>query len=301
MHIVAALGGNALLRRGEAQTPAAMAANIANAATALATLVQAGHSLTLTHGNGPQVGLLALQAAAGPPASAQPLDSLGAESEGWIGYLLEQELANALPPATEIATLLTRVEVSANDPAFTNPTKPIGPVYNEATAKQLAAARGWNIAPDGKYWRRVVPSPAPIGILNIASIQHLVQASTLVICAGGGGIPVIRTASGKFQGAEAVIDKDSAGALLAAQLGADLYLMLTDVESVYLNYGTPTQHPIRRAKASDLAAQSFAAGSMAPKIAAACHFAQTTSKPAAIGRLQDATAILTGESGTWIT
>ncbi|HYP62380.1 MAG TPA: carbamate kinase, partial [Acidocella sp.] len=241
MRILAALGGNAMLRRGEPLTEAAQQANIAQAAAALAALAADGHSLILTHGNGPQVGLLALQAEAGPAGAAQPLDSLDAESEGWIGYLLEQELANALPAGTEIATLLTRIEVDAGDPAFAAPSKPIGPVYDEATAKNLATQRGWRVAPDGKYWRRVVPSPAPMRLLNEASIARLVAAGTLVICAGGGGIPVIRGGNGLWRGTEAVIDKDAAGALLAARLQADLFLMLTDVDAVYLDYGTPSQ------------------------------------------------------------
>jgi carbamate kinase len=300
MRIVAALGGNALLKRGETLSAAAQRETVAQAATQLAALVAAGHSLVVTHGNGPQVGLLALQAEAGPPASAQPLDDLDAESEGWIGYALEQELANALPQATEIATLLTRVEVKPDDPAFSTPSKPIGPVYDEETAKWLAAQRGWQVAPDGKFWRRVVPSPAPVAVLNEVSITRLMEAGTLVICAGGGGIPVLRDAAGKWRGAEAVIDKDAASALLAARLRADLFMMLTDVEAVYLDYGTPTQRPLRQAGPEDLAGTQFAAGSMGPKVAAACRFARETGRPAAIGRLQDAAAILAGQAGTRI-
>lgn len=310
MHIVAALGGNALLRRGEALSMAAQQANLAHAAAALAALAARGHHLTLTHGNGPQVGLLALQAEAGPQGGAPALDSLGAESEGWIGYLLEQELANALPSGAEIATLLTRVEVHADDPAFSAPSKPIGQVYDEATARQLAASRGWSVAPeargwndtpDGKYWRRVVPSPAPAAILNAASIMRLIAAGVLVICAGGGGIPVVRDETGRWRGVEAVIDKDAAGGLLAAAIGADIYLMLTDVDAVYADYGTPAQRPLRRIPAVELAAQNFAAGSMGPKVAAACRFVAATGRPAAIGRLEDAVAILDGAAGTMIT
>ncbi|HUM09063.1 MAG TPA: carbamate kinase, partial [Acidocella sp.] len=245
MHIVAALGGNALLRRGEAPTQTAQQENVIHAARQLAALVALGHRVTLTHGNGPQVGLLALQAESGPPGAAQPLDSLDAESEGWIGYLLEQELANALPTGTEIATLLTRIEVGVDDPAFSKPSKPIGQVYDEATAQRLAAERGWSVAPDGKYWRRVVPSPTPLRLLNVGSIKRLTEAGVFVICAGGGGIPVTRDAAGKWHGVEAVIDKDSAGALLAEQIGADLFIMLTDVPAVYLDYGTPTQTALR--------------------------------------------------------
>lgn len=298
MHIVVALGGNALLRRGEAPTPAAQQANIAHAAAALAKLVADGHRLTLTHGNGPQVGLLALQAEAGPKDAAQPLDSLDAESEGWIGYLLEQELANALPPDTEIATLLTRIEVDANDPAFATPSKPIGPTYDEATAHELAAARGWTVAPDGKAWRRVVPSPRPAAILNAASIERLTRAGTLVICAGGGGIPVVRDQTGKWHGAEAVIDKDTASAVLAERIGADFFVMLTDVDAVYLDYGTDRQRAIGETTPHALLEQTFAAGSMGPKVQAACRFVQHTGRPAAIGRMEDALAIVDGQAGT---
>jgi carbamate kinase len=300
MHIVAALGGNALLRRGEPLSSVAQAQNAARAAAAIATLVAQGHRVTLTHGNGPQVGLLALQAAAGPPDAVQPLDSLGAESEGWIGYLLEQELANVLPAGTEIATLLTRIEVDAADPAFAKPSKPIGPVYDEATAKQLAAAHGWTVVPDGKYWRRAVASPVPLTILNAASILRLTNAGVFVICAGGGGIPVVREGEKKWRGVEAVIDKDAASALLAAQIGADFLLMLTDTDAVYLDYGTPRQTRLNSATPSSLAAQSFAAGSMGPKVAAACRFVRNSWCQAAIGRLEDAAAIVAGRAGTCI-
>jgi len=301
MHIVAALGGNALLRRGESMTSAAQQANAARAAAAIAALVAQGHSVTLTHGNGPQVGLLALQAAAGPPDAAQPLDSLDAESEGWIGYLLEQELANVLPLGSEIATLLTRIEVDAADPAFATPSKPIGPVYDEATGRRLAADHGWTVAPDGKYWRRVVPSPAPAKILNAASIQRLTKAGVFVICAGGGGIPVVRGADGKWRGIGAVIDKDTASAVLAEQIGADFLLMLTDVDAVYLGYGTPEQTRLPRATPASIAGHGFAAGSMGPKVQAACRFVRQTGKQAGVGRLEDAAAIIAGDAGTRFT
>jgi carbamate kinase len=300
MRILAALGGNALLKRGEPVSEVAQLANIAEAAGALAALMAQGHSLILTHGNGPQVGLLALQAEAGPPGAAQHLDSLDAESEGWIGYLLEQELANALPAGTDIATLLTRIAVDENDPAFAAPSKPIGPVYDEATAKTLAAQRGWRVAPDGQYWRRVVPSPAPIRLLNEASIARLAATGTLVICAGGGGIPVVQSKDGRWRGAEAVIDKDSAGALLATRLQADLFLMLTDVDAVYLDYGTKAQKKLDRATPAEMTMHGFAAGSMGPKVSAACRFAEATGRAAVIGRLQEAAEIVAGTAGTWI-
>jgi carbamate kinase len=298
MRIVAALGGNALLKRGEPLTPAAQHDNVVAAAGCLAGLVSAGHRLIVTHGNGPQVGLLALQAEAGPQDAAQPLDDLDAESEGWIGYVLEQEFANALPPATEIATLLTRIEVSAQDSAFAAPSKFIGPVYTAEAAQRLATERGWKVAPDGQYWRRVVPSPAPVAVLNETSIERLAAAGTLVICVGGGGIPVARDSSGKWRGMEAVIDKDAASALLAVRLKADMFLMLTDVDAVYLDYGTPAQRPMREVKADALSQGAFPAGSMGPKVAAACRFVRETGHPAGIGRLAEAPAILAGKAGT---
>lgn len=298
MRILAALGGNALLKRGEPLSTAAQRQNVAYAAQQLATFVKAGHSLVVTHGNGPQVGLLAVQSEAGPPVSVHPLDDLDAQSEGWIGYAIEQELANALPANTNIATLLTRIEVHPDDPAFAHPTKPIGQVYDEATANQLAAQRGWKVAPDGKFWRRVVPSPAPISVLNEASITCLMQAGTLVVCAGGGGIPVAKTQEGKWHGVEAVIDKDAASALLASRLQADLFIMLTDVAGVYENYGTPAQTMLHNATPEMLSEQSFAAGSMGPKVMAACRFARETGNVAVIGCLQDAADILAGKAGT---
>lgn len=298
MRIVAALGGNALLQRGEALSAAAQHENVALAAVQLAAMVRSGHSLIVTHGNGPQVGLLAIQAEAGPPVSVQPLDDLDAETEGWIGYALEQELANALPAGTEVATLLTRIAVDPQDPAFTKPTKPIGPVYDEATAKQLSTERGWNVAQDGKFWRRVVSSPAPVSILNETSITLLSQAGAVVICAGGGGIPVVQDACGKWHGVEAVIDKDTASALLATRLKADLFIMLTDVDAVYENYGTASQRKISTATPAELGSEAFAAGSMGPKVAAACRFARETGNTAIIGCLRDVEKILAGQAGT---
>lgn len=299
MRIVAALGGNALLKRGEPLTAQNQRTNVRRAAAALAGLADAGHSLVVTHGNGPQVGLLALQAAAGPADGAYPLDILGAESEGMIGYLIEQELGGLLP-GQPIATLLTQVEVAADDPAFAAPTKPIGPVYDEATARRLAAERAWAVAPDGAFWRRVVASPRPIRIMEGKVIRLLVDHGVLVICAGGGGIPVVTRPDGSQAGVEAVIDKDLASALLARQLEADLLLLLTDVEAVFADFGTPQAHPIRRATPDSLSAEGFAKGSMGPKVAAALAFAGQAGKPAAIGRLEDAPALCAGQAGTWI-
>ncbi|WP_342643941.1 carbamate kinase [Rhodoligotrophos ferricapiens] len=299
MRIVVALGGNALLRRGEALTADNQRANIRRAAKALAELVKAGHALVITHGNGPQVGLLALQAAAGPADGAYPLDVLGAESEGMIGYMIEQEL-HALLQERLFATLLTQVRVAADDPAFKQPTKPIGPVYDEATAARLKQERGWHIARDGSGWRRVVSSPRPLAILEIAVIDLLARQDVIVICTGGGGIPVVERQDGSLIGIEAVIDKDFASALLARQLEADMLLLLTDVDAVYTDFGTPHQRPIASAGPDELQAMMFPAGSMRPKVEAAIEFARAVRRPAAIGALADALAITRRERGTWI-
>ena len=299
MRIVIALGGNALLKRGEPMTADVQRANIHKAALALAGIAH-DHEIVVAHGNGPQVGLLALQAAAYKDVAPYPLDILGAESVGMIGYLVEQELVNALPAGTRCATLLTQIEVAADDPAFARPTKPIGPVYQVEEAQRARAAHEWPMVEEapGK-WRRVVPSPLPKRIIQIETIRLLVDAGVIVICAGGGGIPVIRTASGALQGVEAVIDKDRAAGLLAENLEADAFLMLTDVEAVYDGWGTSRQKPIQRARPQDLAGMSFAAGSMGPKIEAACAFANQGGI-AGIGRLEDARAILEGRAGTLI-
>jgi carbamate kinase len=300
MRVVAALGGNALLRRGEPLTAENQRANVAVAARALLPIALE-HDLILTHGNGPQVGLLALQNAAYRPDETYPLDILDAESEGMIGYLLEQELGNLLPHRRALATLLTRIAVDRDDPAFSHPTKPIGPVYEKAEAEQLAADKGWSIAPDGPKWRRVVPSPQPRRIVELGVIELLVREGVLVVCAGGGGIPVVETDDGGYAGIEAVIDKDFAGALLATSLHADAFLMLTDVDAVYADWATPNAWPIRRASPDDLAAHWFASGSMGPKVQAACRFVRDNSGVAAIGSLADAERMLHGEAGTIIT
>ncbi len=286
MRIVVALGGNALLKRGEPMTPENQRANIRRAAVELAELVKAGHSLVITHGNGPQVGLLALQAAA-TPGTPFPLDVLDAETAGMIGYVIQQELGNVVKDRP-VATLLTQVRVDPHDPAFARPTKPIGPVYDEATARRLAVERGWTVAPDGNKWRRVVPSPKPLEILEAEVLAFLVEQGVIVICAGGGGIPVINLDSGGVIGVEAVIDKDLASSLLARQLSADMLLMLTDVDAVYLDWGTPKARPLGQVQASELSAAAFAAGSMGPKVEAAIAFASEAGKPATIGRLEDA-------------
>ncbi len=269
------------------------------AAKALAELVAAGHQIVVTHGNGPQVGLLALQAAAGPADGAYPLDILDAESEGMIGYLIEQELAGLLP-GRALATLLTLVEVDRSDPAFSRPTKPIGPLYDEATARRMEAERGWCVAPDGVGWRRVVASPMPVKIMEAATIAMLVEHDVTVICGGGGGIPVVERPDGSLQGVEAVIDKDFASDLLARGLGADMLLLLTDVDAVYDAFGTPDARAIRLGTPASLSPARFPAGSMRPKLSAALAFAEATGRPAAIGRLEDAPAIVAGTQGTRI-
>jgi carbamate kinase len=298
MRIVLALGGNALLRRGEPMTAAVQAANVRRAAESIAPLVAGGHQIAVTHGNGPQIGLLALQDAAS--GGSHPLDVLGAETDGMIGYLLERELATLLPPEDLLATVLTQIRVDADDPAFARPTKPIGPVYDEATARALAAKGGWAIAPDGNGFRRVVPSPQPVAILSARVIEMLMDLGVTVICAGGGGIPVVESETGALSGAEAVIDKDFASALLARQLGADLLLLLTDVDAVYEGWGTEAAAPVRRLAASGADLASFPAGSMRPKVEAAIDFVMLTGRQAAIGRLADVAAILAGTAGTRI-
>ncbi len=299
MKIVVALGGNALLKRGEPQTELVQRRNVRTAALSLVKLLHAGHALVITHGNGPQVGLIALQAAAGPADGRYGLDLLGAQSQGLIGYLLEQELRNLLPRTTVIATVLSQVLVSAADNAFLHPSKPIGPTYDEATAKAIAKENGWSCAADGSHWRRVVASPEPLEILELAAIRLLSESEALVICIGGGGVPVVQSAAGKFEGIEAVIDKDSASELLARNLDADMLLMLTDVDAAYVGFGTANARSIARMGPDpELGEAAFDAGSMGPKIEAATRFALATGKDARIGRVEDALAIVTGKAGT---
>ena len=299
MRIVIALGGNALLRRGEALSAENQRRNVRLAASQMAK-VFAGNELVITHGNGPQVGLLALQGAAYPEVETYPLDVLGAQTEGMIGYMIEQEMGNLLPADVPLATVLTRVEVDKNDPAFQNPTKPIGPVYSKDDAERNAREKGWNIAPDGNRYRRVVPSPRPQRISQIRPIQWLLQNGTVVVCGGGGGIPTCRDEAGRCIGVEAVIDKDLCSSLLAQQLHADLLVIATDVDATYMNWGKPDQQAIAQAHPQALAQLYFAAGSMGPKIQAACEFAENTGKTAVIGALADIEAIVRGEAGTQI-
>ena len=299
MRIVVALGGNALLKRGEPMTAGHQRANVRVAAQAQAG-VATEHELVISHGNGPQVGLLALQGEAYKDVEAYPLDVLGAETQGMIGYLVEQELGNLLPFERPLATVLTMVEVDPDDPAFDDPTKFVGPVYDEAQAKALAADKGWSVKPDGEYWRRVVPSPRPKRIFEIKAMGWLLDHQAVVICAGGGGIPTMyeKGAERRLVGVEAVIDKDLASSLLARDLGADLYVMATDVDGVYADWGTPQQRRLERMTASELAAMPFAAGSMGPKVKAATRFVARTGKRASIGSLADIAGIVAGTAGT---
>ena len=304
MRVVVALGGNALLRRGEPLTAENQRANARTACEALAP-VALEHELVVSHGNGPQVGLLALQGAAYTPVEAYPLDLLGAQTEGMIGYLIQQELGNELPYERHLATLLTQIEVDPNDPAFENPTKPIGPVYDDAQAAALAKERGWAFKRDGTSMRRVVPSPQPRKIFGLETIEILLEQNCVVICAGGGGIPVMytdepATPGKRLVGIEAVIDKDLASALLATQLRADALVIATDVDAVYEDWGTPQQRAIRHVTPQELSATEFAEGSMGPKVRAACAFVEQTGGVAAIGSIKDAAKLARGEAGTTV-
>ena len=298
MRILVALGGNALLQRDEAASAANQRRNVERAAATLADLT-AEHEVIVTHGNGPQVGLLALQNEAFPDVPAYPLDVLGAESEGMVGHMLELALRNRLPER-DVVSVLTEVVVAGDDPAFRKPTKPIGPVYSEEEAQRLRRERGWTVGRDGKGYRRLVPSPEPNAIAEIRSLRVLVDSGALVICAGGGGIPIALNGDGTMHGVEAVIDKDLTAALLARRLDADLLLMLTDVDAVYRDWGEADERPIAGAEVAEMRGLHLAAGSMGPKVEAACRFAAGTGRRAAIGSLTDAARIVRGEAGTQI-
>lgn len=302
MLIVAAVGNSALWRKGQPLLDAeAQKCNVKNAAAALADLAR-DHQLVVTHGNGPQLSLLSLQSEALRDLRTYPLDLLGAESEGMIGYLLEQELGNALP-ARQVVSLLTQVVVDALDPAFRSPTYPVGPGYTEIQARELARQRGWTVAHDGTNgtWHRVVASPAPRAIVELPTIRLLLDHDVVVICAGGGGIPVVIGHGGDRHGVEAVLDKDLAAAVLARQVDADVLLMLTDVDHVEVDFGTRDARPLTATTPDELRSNEFARSSMGPKVSAASWFVSTTGRRAAIGSLHDAAAILAGEAGTIIT
>ncbi|MAQ05834.1 MAG: carbamate kinase [Euryarchaeota archaeon] len=297
MRIVIALGGNALLRRGDEMTAANQRENIRIAAKALAPIIEE-HEVVISHGNGPQVGLLSLQSAAYKEVEEYPLDILGAQTQGMIGYMIEQELGNLLPIGKPIASILTMVEIDPEDPAFSNPTKPIGPVYTEEEAKNLAKINDWNIKNDGEYWRRVVPSPEPHRIFELRPIHWLLEKGTVVICAGGGGIPTSYTKKGKLEGVEVVIDKDRASSLLAFELDADLLIMATDTDGVYLDWGSDSEKIISRTTPEEIGEYVFDKGSMGPKVEAACTFVERSGERAVIGSLNDIQKMVEGLAGT---
>jgi carbamate kinase len=301
VRVVVALGGNALLRRGQPMVIENQRENVATACARLAP-VAAAHELLISHGNGPQIGLLALEEAAYEEVADYPLDVLGAETQGMIGYLVEQEMGNRLPFEVPVATLLTMIEVDPDDPAFTDPTKPIGPVYSAEQSEALAAAQGWTFRPDGDGQRRVVPSPRPQRIFEIRQIRWLLEQGTVVICAGGGGIPTAYGDDGRLLGVEAVIDKDHASGLLARDVDADVFVMATDAPAVYLGYGTPGQRAVLEAHpdALDRHRAEFAAGSMLPKVQAAQDFARLSGRRAGIGTLDDIDGMVAGTAGTRI-
>jgi carbamate kinase len=301
VRIVIALGGNALLKRGEPLDAARQHANVTRAARSLAPVARR-HQLVVTHGNGPQVGLLALQSEAYAGTRPYPLDVLGAQSQGMIGYMIEDELRDQLGASPEVATLLTQVVVDERDPAFAAPSKPVGPMYDEAAAAALAREKGWAVGRDGNGWRRLVASPEPRRIVEINTIRLLVAAGVVTICAGGGGVPVVRGSAGDLHGVEAVIDKDLCAALLARQLEATALLMLTDADAVYEGFAGPAPARIRRTTPAALRRMSFAAGSMAPKVEAACRFVEggDGARFAAIGALEEVEGLLRGETGTTV-
>lgn len=300
MRIVIALGGNALLHRGERPDAAVQEANIDRVTTAIAGLALE-HEIVVTHGNGPQIGLLAEESAADPALSAPyPLDLLGAQTQGMIGSLLVRALHDALP-GHRITALVTHTLVRSDDPAFGRPTKSVGQAYSREIAESLAHRHGWHIAEDGEGWRRVVPSPLPEGILETGTIHELLSGGALVICAGGGGIPVTADIdTGAVTGAEAVVDKDLTAALLAEHLKADFLLILTDVPCVYTGFGTHEPQPVLDATPEELRRGGYADGPMGPKTEAAARFVERTGALAAIGALDAAYEIVHGRSGTLV-
>jgi len=299
MRVVVALGGNALLQRGQALNAENQRDNIRVAVRQLAE-VHKNNQLIIAHGNGPQVGLLALMDAAYCAVDPYPLDVLGAETVGMIGYMIEQELGNIIPLDDHIVTVLTQILVDPADPAFKKPTKPVGPIYDQLEADRLRTEKGWSMAPDGEHFRRVVPSPLPQRIIELSAIRLLVDNGVVVICAGGGGIPTAYDDEQKLYGVEAVIDKDLASALLSRELDAEIFVMLTDVANVYTDFGTRRQRPVRAANPDALERLNFAEGSMGPKIRGACEFVRKTGHKSAIGQLSDLVKIMRGEAGTLV-
>nr|WP_314385286.1 carbamate kinase [uncultured Cardiobacterium sp.] len=299
MKIVIALGGNALLKRGEPMTAENQRENVKTACAQIARVYD-GNQLIITHGNGPQVGLLALQNNAYKEVPMYPLDVLGAETAGMIGYMIQQELSNTVPGSASIATVLTQIQVDPKDPAFQKPSKPVGPVYSKEEADKIAAEKGWAMAPDNDKYRRVVASPKPVNIFGLEPLKTLIDNKYIVVCGGGGGIPTWVDDEGKQHGAEAVIDKDLATALLATLIDADLFVIATDVDGAYLDWGKPEQKRIALAAPDAALAFGFASGSMGPKIEAAANFAKATGKDAVIGALADIEQIVAGKAGTRI-
>ncbi len=304
MRVVVALGGNALQKRGEPMTAENQRNNVKIAAKQLSEVTKLGHNLVMCHGNGPQVGLLGLQNDAyarhvDGKVTPYPLDVLGAQTEGMIGYMIEQEMGNELPFEVPFATILTQTEVDPADPAFANPTKFVGPVYTKEEAEKLAADKGWTVKADGEYFRRVVPSPKPKRIFEMRPIKWLIEKGAVVIAAGGGGIPTMYDGD-QLVGVEAVIDKDLASCLLAREVDADYFVIATDVPTVFVGWGTPEAKAIRHAHPDEIEKLGFAAGSMGPKVEAACDFARLTGKKAVIGALEDIAKIVAGEAGTVI-
>ena len=299
MKIVIALGGNALLKRGEPMTAENQRENVKTACAQIARVYD-GNQLIITHGNGPQVGLLALQNNAYKEVPMYPLDVLGAETAGMIGYMIQQELSNTVPGSASIATVLTQIQVDPKDPAFQKPSKPVGPVYSKEEADKIAAEKGWTMAPDNDKYRRVVASPKPVNIFGLEPLKTLIDNKYIVVCGGGGGIPTWVDDKGKQHGAEAVIDKDLATALLATVIDADLFVIATDVDGAYLDWGKPEQKRIALAAPDAALAFGFASGSMGPKIEAAANFAKATGKDAVIGALADIEQIVAGKAGTRI-
>ncbi|MDO4643304.1 MAG: carbamate kinase [Cardiobacteriaceae bacterium] len=299
MKIVIALGGNALLKRGEPMTSENQRANVKTACEQIARVYD-GNQLVITHGNGPQVGLLALQNNAYKEVPMYPLDVLGAETVGMIGYMIQQELSNAVPRSASIATVLTQAQVDPKDPAFAAPSKPVGPVYSKEEAERIAVEKNWTMAPDNDKYRRVVASPKPINIYGLRPLKTLIEAGYIVVCGGGGGIPTWVDEKGKQHGAEAVIDKDLATALLASLIDADLFVIVTDVDGAYLDWGTPQQRRIASSDPASIAEFGFAKGSMGPKVEAAINFAHATGKDAVIGALADIEQIVAGKAGTHV-
>lgn len=298
MRIVVALGGNALLLRGEKLNAANQRRNVRMAAKQLMPIIDAGHNLIITHGSGPQIGLLALQEFSYQPDDMFPLDTLDAEVAGMIGYVIEQELINVSNGKTQFATILTQIEVDRKDPAFDNPTKPIGPMLSEVDVNMLASENDWSIIKDGEQFRRAVPSPKPRKVIEADAIKLLTDHGVVVICGGGGGIPVFKNENGNLQGVEAVIDKDHSTALIADNLDADMMILLTDIDGVYKNWGEPDALKITSVSPTDLKPEQFAEGSMRPKVEACNNFASKSGRRAVIGSINDVSGILAGNAGT---